>query len=483
MRSIPWQKRFRRGISRPGVRLAALSVSRSNGKSFLVADLARHYLLGSHADTECLVVASDFRQSKIILRYLMLLLREDGVDLDDKSRWLCRDSVNQGMIRDRKTGITVRAMSSRPAGLHGRVFGLALVDEPRELESGQRDAILAALTSGMGKVEGAKLIALGTMPSDPDHWFSAWCRGGADYVQVHAARPGDPVFWLRTIRRANPSFDHLPALRTDLLARREKARVDPDVLTEWKSRHLNMGVSDRAGALFVDVEEWTGIEADILPAARGPQLWGLDPGGSSAFTAVVVYWPATGRLEGHQVVGGVPDIRTRAKRDHVGKVYAAMQREGSLVVQPGRRRPSLVTVIREALQRYGRPRLVVTDFFRLPEVRDALDLARVRCEVVPRRTQWSHQTEDIRRAQAVVVEEGRVSVAQTVAWPTALGEARVEYDDSRNMRLATGAAAGRRRRSRTDLVSALVLVLAEADRRWPGGVVPHRRKLRIVVSG
>ena len=478
MKAIPWQVRFRKGIARPGVRLGALSVSRSNGKSFLVADLAREYLFGEHHGTEALVVASDFRQAKIIVRYLVEMLRAHGIDTDDRSRWLHRDSVNQGLLRDKRTGITVRAMSSRPAGLHGRVFGLALIDEPREIEPGQRDDLLAALTSGMGKVPGAKVIALGTMPADPSHWFRSWCAGEADYRQVHQARESDPVFWLKTIRRANPSFDYLPALRADLLARREKAREYPDALDEWRARHLNLGVSDRAGGLFLSVEDWTALEALKPPQLRSPVVWGCDPGGSSAFSAIAAYAPATGALEGLLTCGGVPSLRDRARHDHVGRVYDSMVREGSLIVQPGRRRPSLVQFIRDAVARFGKPRVIVTDFFRYPELADALDMARVRCEVVKRRSRYSEATEDIRRAQRLLLDDRRVVAPMSVAWSYSIGEARIVHDAD-NMRLAVGAEAGRRRRARTDLTSALVFALGEADRRWPTGIV-RRPSVRLV---
>ena len=194
MEAIPWQTRFVRGVSRPGVRQAALSVSRSNGKSYVCSSLALDYLLGDKNDTEALVVSGDFRQAKIITAYMVQMLRERGFDLDDKSRWLVRNSVNQGMVRDRSTGITVRAMSSRPAGLYGRIFGMCLIDEPREIEPAQADDLLSAITSGTGKVPDTKVIGLGSMPADPLHWFRRWCEGEGDYVQVHQARPRRPPF-------------------------------------------------------------------------------------------------------------------------------------------------------------------------------------------------------------------------------------------------------------------------------------------------
>ena len=115
-------------------------------------------------------------------------------------------------------------------------------------------------------------------------------------------------------------------------------------------------------------------------------------------------------------VGGLPSLRDRSARDHVGGVYESMVREGSLIVQPGRRRPSLVQMVRDALARYGRPRVIICDYFRYPELADALDGARLRVEVVKRRMRYSEATEDIRRSQRLLLDEGRVVVPMSIAW-------------------------------------------------------------------
>lgn len=461
------------------MRLAALSVARSNGKSLVAGKLARDYLLGENRDTECLIVAADFRQGKIILGYLAGLLRREGHQLTDRKRWSYRDSVNHGLIRDLATGQAVRVMPNSPKALHGRVFGLCLIDEPREHQPASRDDVLAAITSGMGKVPDAQVIALGTMPVDPDHWFVGWCEGEADFVQVHAAPREAPPFWLKTIRRANPSYDHLPTLRADLQARREKARKFGDAFDEWRARHLNQGTADRTGSLFLDDADWEAVECDALPARSGPTIWGCDPGGSSAFSAIVCYWPKTGRLEGLQCVGGRLSVRERAREDKAGRAYEAMAAEGSLIVQDGRRRPALGQFLRGARARFGsRPVAIVTDNHRFPELEDAVRLAGLGDLTVFRGSRWSEQTEDIRRAQKLIWER-RVAVERNVAWSHAIGGSRIEHWGGGNMRLAVGTAAGRKRRARTDLVSALVHCLAEADRRWPHGIV-RRRRIRLV---
>ena len=479
MKPFPWQARFRRGIARKGVRIAGLSVSRSNGKSFLVADLAKDYLLGDRHDSECLLVASEFKQSKIILRYLFGMLRAEGHDLDDRKRWVFRDSMNSGMIRDRDTGITVRAMSGKPSGLFGRVFGLCLLDEPREHGPGVRDELLVAVTSGMGKVDGAQAIALGSSPASPDHWFSRWLDGEADYAQLHAARPEDPPFQLRTIRKANPSFDHLPALRVDLLARREKARRFPDELNEYLSRHLNRGVADIHEPLLVEPDDWQGIEVDILPAREGPCVWGVDIGFSEAFSAIVSHHPLTGRTEALLTCGGIPSIQDRSRRDQCpGSTYQNMVTAGDLLVQDGRRVPDLSIFIEQALNRLGTPSVIVADHFRRPELADALDsspMPRGR-DFVTRRMRWSEASEDIRRTRKMILER-KMSVSKSVAWRYSLAESRVVYDDQGSCRLAVRAQAGRRARARTDLASALVLCLAEADRRGVPEATGHRLRL------
>ena len=227
MKVLPWQGRFLRGLARDGVTTAALSVGRSNGKSWLAAKLARDYLLGGQPDSEALIVASSYTQSKVIYRYGLGLVREAGHDPTDRAAWWYRDGANVALLRDRKTGRAIRAISCDPKRAHGRVFGLALLDEPAQWPRGSRDAMLSAIDTGAGKVVGSRIVALGTRPAGGDHWFADWLAGGADFVQCHAARRDDPPYWLRTIRRANPSFDHLPALRADVLRLRDRAKGEP----------------------------------------------------------------------------------------------------------------------------------------------------------------------------------------------------------------------------------------------------------------
>ena len=171
-----------------------------------------------------MIVASSYTQATVIFHYVAAMVEAAGEDLADRSRWQFQDSTTTALIRNRSTGRAVRALGCDPRRAHCRVYGLALLDEPAQWPPGTRDAMLAAIRTGAGKVEGSKVVALGTRSDDPMHWFSEWLGGVADYAQLHAARPGDPPYQMRTIRRANPGYDYLPALRETLHSQRDEAR-------------------------------------------------------------------------------------------------------------------------------------------------------------------------------------------------------------------------------------------------------------------
>ena len=476
MRPLPWQLRFRRGLARPDVTTAALSVARSNGKSWLAARLATDYLLDGGRDSEAVIVASSYTQAKVIFRYALGMAREAGHDPTDRGRWWYRDSVTTALLRSRETGQAIRALGCDPKRAHGRVFGLALMDEPAQWPRGSRDAMLSAIDTGAGKIVGSKIVALGTRPASDDHWFQRWLDGGADYAQVHAARVADPPFQLKTIRRANPSFDSLPALRADVLRQRNRARVDEEARARWDSLVLNMGVSDVSEAVLLDREAWARCESDRLPDREGPFVLGLDIGQSGAMTAAAAYWPVTGRLEALAVVGGIPDLRERGRRDNVSGLYVSMARRRELLVHVGLRVPDYGQFIGDVVGRWGIPSVIVGDRYKEAELRDALDAGRMpRRSLVIRGQGWKDGAEDVRRFRRAVAQ-GRVRAPRSLLIRAALSEARTVTDVAGNAKLAKATEGGRRKLARDDTASAAIMAVAEADRRG----VPSLERPRLV---
>ena len=476
--ALPWQRRFLSGLARPGVTTAALSVARSNGKSWLAARLARDYLMSDRRDSEAVIVASSYVQAKIIYRYAVRMMRDAGHDPADRRAWHYRDSANVAVLRSQETGQAIRAISCDPKRAHGRVFGLALMDEPAQWPRGSRDSMLAALDTGAGKVVGSRIVALGTRPTGA-HWFADWLAGGADFVQCHAARPDDPPYWLRTIRRANPSFDYLPALRSDVLRQRDGARTDEAARARYLSLALNRGTSDTVENVLVSPEAWARCERDVLPDRAGPYVLGLDIGGSGAMSAAAAYWPVTGRLEALAVLGGIPDLRERGRRDNVGGLYADMARRGELLVHAGLRVPDYGAFVSEIVARWGSPSVIVADRYKEAELRDALDAGRMRrgLALVTRGQGFRDGAEDVRRFRRAVLRE-RVAAPRSLLLRSAIAEARTVTDVSANSKLAKDTEGGRRKMARDDVAAAAIVAVAEADRR--GVPSADRPALRLV---
>ena len=150
---LPWQARFLRGAwSVEGD--AALSVARGNGKSTLIAGVACAALDGPlqtpRADVVC--VASSFTQGRVIFESVIAAMRAKGEDLEDRKRWRVQDSANSATIEHRESGARVRCIGSDPKRMHGLAPVLALLDEPAQWPAAQRDAMRAALSTGLGKV-------------------------------------------------------------------------------------------------------------------------------------------------------------------------------------------------------------------------------------------------------------------------------------------------------------------------------------------
>ena len=147
---------------------AALSVARGNGKSALVAGIAAAVadpggpLHGPRREAVC--VASSFDQSRVIFEDVLHFLKGRH-DIGARALWRVQDSANRATIEFRATGARVRCIGSDPAKAHGLRPSLVLMDEPAQWESAKQDRMLAAIKTGMGKVPGSKMIALGTRPA------------------------------------------------------------------------------------------------------------------------------------------------------------------------------------------------------------------------------------------------------------------------------------------------------------------------------
>ena len=458
---LPWQRRFIRGAFTPGVQSAALSVARGNGKTALLSGIATATLDGPLAVPrgETVIVASSFEQARIAFEHVVAFM---GDKLADKGRWKVWDTAQQARIEDRKTGVRVRCIGSDPRRAHGLAPVLVLADEPAQWPETTGERMVAALRTAAGKQPHSRFVALGTRPADAEHWFAKMLAGSADYAQTHAAGPDDPRFHKRTWAKANPSLAAMPDLESAIAREAGHARRDPSLLASFEALRLNLGTSDVEVSALLAPSTWGGIEG--VADRDGPCTWGIDLGTSSAQSAVAAFWPATGRLEALAAFPSDPSFAERGLRDGVGNLYDQCARRGELIACGGSA-VSVSDLLREALQRFGRPAALSSDRWRAAELIDALKAAAIPLAALDLRGQgFKDGAEDVRAFRRAIAE-GRVTPAPSLLLTSAMGEARVLTDPAGNSKLAKGSQAGRRMRAKDDAAAAAILAVALGVRR------------------
>ena len=322
------------------------------------------------------------------------------------------------------------------------------------------------------------MIALGTRPADDSHWFARMLRT-APFSQVHAARPDDPPFWLRTIRRANPSVDHLPSLKARIYEEMRDARNDPDALAGYRALRLNQGVSDVDRAVLLDADAWVRAESLPEPDRGGPYVLGVDLGQNAAMSAAAAYH-RSGRLDAFAVFPQHPGLARRGLADGVGRLYQKMADRGELLIA-GSRVSDVRALLSEALARWGRPAAVVTDRWRQAELTQALEAVRFPTAAMVIRGQgFRDGGADVRDFRKAVLG-GHVRPSESLLLRSAMAEARVAVDPAGNAKLAKAGQAGRRSRARDDAAAAAILATAAGYREWHAGPVRTRRRRYAIV--
>lgn len=462
---LGWEKRLLRGIFRR-TGDAAVTVARGNGKSAVVAGIAAAVvdpdgpLHGNRREVVC--CAASFEQSRIIFEDVLGFLRGLGFDLDDRKVWRKQDSANRAHLEHRPSGARVRCIGSDPKTAHGLRPLLVLADEPAQWEPAQRDRMLAAIKTGLGKVPGSRLIALGTRSAAEGHWFTRMLEGGADYCQMHAADPLDPPFRVATWRKANPSLDHLPSLLAKLREEAVLARQDPAMLAAFRALRLNLGVDDVEASLLLRAELWEELAADEAEAA-GPCAWGVDLGGSAASSAVAAFWPQTGLLRAVAAFPTIPPLGERGLRDGVGNLYVEAERRGELICTGGEA-VDYTALLTEALARFGRPAGVAADRWKADLLADGLKAVGLRGVGVSLRGQgFKDGGEDVLAFRRACLER-RVHPERNVFLASAVSVARTVSDPAGNHKLAKSSEGGRRQRARDDSAAAAILAVSLAER-------------------
>lgn len=485
---LGWQRRFLRCFDRPGD--AAVSLGRGGGKSTFIAGIGAAAVdVGGplvEPGAQTVIVASSFDQGKEaifdqVLWFLGPTLERYGKGPRDRFR--VQDSANRAVIQDRETRASLRVIGCDPKRGHGLQPKLLIADEVAQWEEGKLARMLAALKTSRGKIEGSRMLWLGTRPSTPDHPFQRALDGHGTGLQITYAAPLDaPPFQRRTWKRSNPGLDMLPDLEDTIRDEARDARVDPDALASFRALRLNQGVPDTERAVLLDAEAWRRAGRLGLPEAetRGGYVLGVDLGTSAAMSAAAAYHH-DGRLEAVAVFPEVPDLRARGLADGVGGQYVRMAERGELLVA-GRRVADISALLAEALARWGAPRAVVCDRWRAAELQEHLEAMRFpKAALVVRGQGYQDGGQDVRDFRRAVLSDV-VRPSESLLLTAAMAEAHVVTDPAGNSKLSKGSQGGRRSRARDDAAAAAILAVAAGYREWHAA--PKRsRPLRSALAG
>ena len=458
---LPWERKFIQGAFGDGTTTAALSIGRGNGKTSLISGIAAASLDGPLAEpgAETIVTASSFSQAKITFYHVKAFL-SPKIEAAPKD-WRIQDSTNQASIEYRPTGVRLRCIGSDPRRAHGLAPVLVLADEPAQWEPGQSDRMLSALLTAQGKIAGSRLVALGTLPDSPDHWFSKMADGGADFALSFQASPEDDPHDPKTWHKANPSMRSWPTLRAAIAKDSERAKRDLSLLPTFRALRLNLGVSDSPESILLEAATWKAAEIPEIEKS-GPYVLGLDLGTSASQSAASGYWPASGSLDSFAVWPAVPGLRERAQHDNTGGLYEDLAQRGELLIR-GENTADIGGLLREVLARWGKPAAIVVDRWRVAELKDRLsEVDFPMADLVIRGMGWKDGSEDVRGFQRAFLD-GEVKPRESLLLRSAMSECRLALDPAGNAKIEKR----RHGKSRDDSVVAAVLAVAEGQRRKP----------------
>ena len=462
VRLRPFQREFLRRALAPDVDIAALSLPRGQGKSFLAARIITRALTPGDSlfqpGKEIILCAGSIEQARLCYRFCREALEPTG-----EYRFI--DSTTRLGITHKESNSKLRIISSNGKTAMGLVgVSLAVADEPGSWEIGGGLLLWDALTGAQGKPGSPlKIVIIGTLApaaKGAGHWWWDLIHDGTNRSTYVMALQGDAATWDKwaTIRKANPLTAISPEQRRKLLEERDAARRDSRLKARFMSYRLNQPSADESDVLLT-VDDWKGVEARATPERSGRPVVGVDLGGGRAWSAAVAMYPS-GRTEAIAVAPGLPSLAEQEKRDRVpAGTYEKLYDMGQLDVAEGLRVQPPAMLWECIRERWGKPLLVVCDRFRLAELQDAIGHG-VRIE--PRVTRWSESSFDI-RALRKMAKDGPLSVdvgsRQLIA--TSLARAEVKNDDAGSVRMVKHGAGNT---ARDDVAAALILAAGAVER-------------------
>lgn len=428
----PFQRRFLRAATAPGIRTAALSLPRGNGKSWLAGHLCARILTPGdklyREGLESVLMAASIEQARIVAKFVRASLGE--------ADYSYTDSATRVAIRHKATRTRLRVIGSNGRTAMGLVdCPWVIADEPGAWEVRGGELMHDAIETALGKPGSPlRVLYIGTLAPAEGGWWHDLVGGGSSGTTHVTALQGDLETWDRwpTIRKANPLTAVSADFRARLIEERDAARRDSRLKARFLSYRLNLPSEDEVRMLLT-ADDWRRVLAREVGARDGQPYVGVDLGGSRSWSAAVAVWPS-GRCEALAVTAGMPSIADQEERDRVPTgQYRRLVEAGALLVAEGLRVPPPSMLVDAALERWGEPAGVWCDRYRQRELADALD---GRAGILTRVGGFKDSTEDIRGLRRLALD-GPLSVPEDsrALLTLALQVGRVVQDSHGNERI------------------------------------------------
>ena len=404
---LPFQRRFLAGAFAPGIRTAALSLPRGNGKSTLLASVVAECLApGSdlfQAGAEYVLCAASTEQARHVFRPARAELEASG------ESYSFIDSQRLLGITHKPTRTRLRVQSSNAKSAMGLVgVPLLIADEPGSWEVAGGQLMFDAVQTAMGKPGSAlRAVYIGTLAPTTAGWWVDLVTGGSHGSTHVAALQGDPARWDKwpEIRRVNPLMSRFAESREVLLEERDAARRDTRLKGRFLSYRLNVPTGDET-TMLLTLADWKRVLDRPVAERNGRPLVGVDLGGARSWSAAVAVW-RSGRVEALAIAPGIPSLDDQEKRDRTARgTYRRLHESGALRVADGRRVPKASALVEAVRDQWGWPEAIFCDFFRIAELRDA----RPRCPLSIRRTKHHKDASNDIRAVRRMASDGPLTV-------------------------------------------------------------------------
>ena len=456
---LPYQREFLAAVTRRDnpVELAALSVGRGNGKTFLCGEMLSRALKPSDdplyvEGAESVLVSASRPMAALTLEAARKVLCDDP-----EFRWRADGVIHVGT----RTRCRVLSSDSRRAYGLGSDLNLAVLDEPGSFMPTGGERLWQALLGSLGKNSTARILACGTLAPGPvGGWWEQFIEGGSGPGKHIQLIQGNEKTWRSwdAVLAANPVCAISKSMVRTLKREHDEALQNDRAASAFLRYRMNINAPEVTHAQpLITEQEWSRISSRPVPPVEGTPVIGCDLGGSRSWSAACSIWPS-GRIEAWALAPGQPSLLDQERDDQVADgSYMELVKSGGLAVDAGRAVPSVDLLLARIWA--WEPSALVSDSYRAPELHKAVE-GRVR--VIERARGGAEATSNVQALRSLLLD---TASGVTEASRALLGAAFAQTNLVIGNDGVTKVTKLDQRRSRDDACAALLLAAGEQARR------------------